>query len=423
MAMLGPPIRPVNYLESLHVPTEVTELASRQIVKVSSGFAHALFLGDDGAVWALGSNHQGQCGVGPHSIVLRKPARVSSLRDTPAMDVECGHFHSLFLSTPEQRLYSCGWNYYGQCGHNICLRDREKVISTPKVLSHFSELGERIYAMSCGSLHSAVACESGKVYSFGDGRYAQNGSTAASHIPHIVLRNVAYCKLSSGDFHSLCLSYPRRQILAWGRNGLVGRLGLGASKEVPLCAVPRQILAPLSPDTSSLSISLQFVEVSAGDVHSAGLTADGECFIWGGNTSGCLGTGSEDFDELRPTLLRHPLSSKCLTTALAGHRRRRFVQVACGGSHTLLLDEDGVVWACGSGMYGRLGVGTEHDHFSLVPVKCLPGRCIAISAGSFHSIALVQMPEADGEPPQTRVFLWGRLLVMAPPGYYCDRCG
>jgi RCC1 and BTB domain-containing protein len=43
--------------------------------------------------------------------------------------------------------------------------------------------------------------------------------------------------------------------------------------------------------------------------------------------------------------------------AVAGLVSRKIRQVACGGYHTLLLDECGKVLAFGSGANGRLGLG------------------------------------------------------------------
>jgi alpha-tubulin suppressor-like RCC1 family protein len=43
--------------------------------------------------------------------------------------------------------------------------------------------------------------------------------------------------------------------------------------------------------------------------------------------------------------------------AVAGLASRKIRQIACGGMHTLLLDEAGKVFAFGSGANGRLGLG------------------------------------------------------------------
>jgi RCC1 and BTB domain-containing protein len=46
---------------------------------------------------------------------------------------------------------------------------------------------------------------------------------------------------------------------------------------------------------------------------------------------------------------------------VAGLASRKIRQVACGGYHTLLLDESGKLLAFGSGANGRLGLGNTTD--------------------------------------------------------------
>ena len=45
---------------------------------------------------------------------------------------------------------------------------------------------------------------------------------------------------------------------------------------------------------------------------------------------------------------------------------------ACGGFHTLVVTEEGVVWAFGGGAHGRLGLNGEGDR--LVPRRVDPQR-------------------------------------------------
>jgi alpha-tubulin suppressor-like RCC1 family protein len=76
-------------------------------------------------------------------------------------------------------------------------------------------------------------------------------------------------------------------------------------------------------------------------------------------------------------------------------------QVSCGFGHTLLLDRQGGVWACGYAGDGALGVGRDQPN-ALAPryVAALEGvRVTAVSAGGLHSLAL-----GDGGA----VYAWGQ---------------
>ena len=80
-------------------------------------------------------------------------------------------------------------------------------------------------------------------------------------------------------------------------------------------------------------------------------------------------------------------------------RRADFVitgAIAAGQHHTLVLKEDGTVWAFGLNWNGQIGNGTAAD--ALTPVQVLTGA-VAIAAGYQHSLAV----KADGT-----VWTWGR---------------
>ena len=47
---------------------------------------------------------------------------------------------------------------------------------------------------------------------------------------------------------------------------------------------------------------------------------------------------------------------------------------SCGSSHTLVLDANGRVFACGSNDCGELGTRNKESDCSLVPVLGIPGE-------------------------------------------------
>lgn len=73
-------------------------------------------------------------------------------------------------------------------------------------------------------------------------------------------------------------------------------------------------------------------------------------------------------------------------------------QVAVGQDHTLIVKDDGTVWAWGANQYGQLGDGTTTDRTEPVQAKGL-SNIIGIAAGAHHSIAF----DADGA-----IWAWGR---------------
>ena len=62
--------------------------------------------------------------------------------------------------------------------------------------------------------------------------------------------------------------------------------------------------------------------------------------------------------------------------------------VAIGGTHSMVLTQDGSVWAAGSNSDGEIGDGTTTSRATFVQV--IPSGAKAISAGDTHSMVLMQ---------------------------------
>lgn len=102
--------------------------------------------------------------------------------------------------------------------------------------------------------------------------------------------------------------------------------------------------------------------------------------LWGDNGKGQVGDGTTT-DRKSPLALAGP-------SPLA---------VAAGNQHTLVVNNDGTVWAWGVNGSGQLGDGTTTTRKTPIQVSGLSG-VIAVSAGLNHSLAL----KADGT-----VWAWG----------------
>jgi len=127
------------------------------------------------------------------------------------------------------------------------------------------------------------------------------------------------------------------------------------------------------------------VTVSAGDLHSLAITADGAAWSWGHGAAGRLGHGDQ----------QHQLLPKKVE-AFAG---QRVAAVSAGGVHSIAITADGAVWSWGDGYQGKLGHGDQQNQLLPKKVEAFAGqRVVTLSAGEDHSLALA----ADGA-----VFTWG----------------
>ncbi|XP_036625079.1 serine/threonine-protein kinase Nek8 [Trichosurus vulpecula] len=269
----------------------------------------------------------------------------------------------------------------------------------PQFISRFLEgqSGVTIKHVACGDLFTACLTDRGIIMTFGSGSNGclGHGSFTDLSQPTIVEALLGYemMQVACGASHVLALS-TERELFAWGR-GDGGRLGLGtreshsSPQQVPvppeqeaqwvvcgidssmILTVPGQALACGSNRFNKLGLdqvspgeepgphdqveeALSFtplgsvplnseplVSVDVGTAHSAAVTASGECYTFGSNQHGQLGTCA-----------RRGSRAPCLVAGLQGIK---VVMVACGDAFTVAIGAEGDVYTWGKGARGRLG--------------------------------------------------------------------
>ena len=143
--------------------------------------------------------------------------------------------------------------------------------------------------------------------------------------------------IGAGDQHSLVVKSDGT-VVAWGHNNH-GQVGDGTTTN-------RLYPTPV-PGLTGVS------SVAAGAVHSVALKNDGTIYAWGYNNFGQLGDGT--------ITTRH---SPVLITAISG-----IAQVGDGRDlYTIVLKQDGTVWAWGYNTYGQLGDGTTTNRYTPIEV-------------------------------------------------------
>uniref|UniRef100_A0A7S4J9R9 RCC1-like domain-containing protein n=1 Tax=Guillardia theta TaxID=55529 RepID=A0A7S4J9R9_GUITH len=65
--------------------------------------------------------------------------------------------------------------------------------------------------------------------------------------------------------------------------------------------------------------------------------------------------------------------------------------IACGVCHSLVLCNDGSVFSFGGNVHGQLGLDIPLERKIFKPQRvCLPGKCVSIACGDFHSMFLLE---------------------------------
>lgn len=190
-----------------------------------------------------------------------------------------------------------------------------------------------------------------------------------------------HCTLAAGSSHSMCIT-ASGNVLSWGGSEVsghnpetehlvfIGHLGHGAF-------YGDSVLQP-SP-VSALATPVR--EVATGKHHCLLLAADG-VYSFGAGEHGQLGHGGTEA-EAQPRRIE----------GLSGSAE----QVACGRDHSLVLTHAGSLLSFGRGSLGQLGTGAMQDEPRPVHVP-LPARAVQLSGGQFHSLAVTE----EGE-----LYSWG----------------
>ncbi len=125
--------------------------------------------------------------------------------------------------------------------------------------------------------------------------------------------------------------------------------------------------------------SLKFVQISAGNQYTCGVTTNGGAKCWGDNSSGQLGDGAlVDQDE--------PVDVVGLTSGVA--------QVAAGDVHTCALLTNGGAKCWGGNASGQLGDGSQTQRLTPVDVTRLTSGVAAITTGDDHTCAITTSGDA-----------------------------
>ncbi|MFQ6046993.1 MAG: hypothetical protein ACE5PT_11670 [Gemmatimonadales bacterium] len=351
-------------------------------------------------------------GVGKTSITAESGGRSAAIPTEVTarfVTVSAGLAHTCAVT--DQGYTACwGSNSWGRLGSELAFS------STFPVLAEGA--GSGAATAYAGGFHSCALLAGGAAFCWGANWAGQLGAGTSDGLRHAapasVLGGVSWTAFSLGDSHTCALSDDQR-IYCWGNNDF-GQLGPGGSTEFCSSAQVECSTAP-----REVAPGLRFTAVSAGRVHTCGITTEGDALCWGGNIAGQLGHGT-DTSATNPTPVTGGLkfesisSSPLHTCGLTmdgeaycwglnsrgqlgdGSTTRasapvpvtgglRFTTLATGGAHTCALDAQGAAYCWGANLNGQLG--SAQPDVSTVPLAVATSlRFRTISAGEAHTCGL-----------------------------------
>ncbi|XP_077014348.1 RCC1 and BTB domain-containing protein 2 isoform X2 [Tamandua tetradactyla] len=281
--------------------------------------------------------------------------------------------NEVIYTTVNDEIFVLGTNCSGCLG----LGDIQSAIE-PRRLDCLN--GKKVACLSYGSgPHIVLATTEGDVFTWGHNAYSQLGNGTTNHglVPSHISTNLSnkhVVEVACGSYHSLVLTSDG-EVFAWGYNNS-GQVGSGSTGNQ---TIPRRVTGCLQNKT--------IVNIACGQMCSMAVADTGKVYVWGYNGNGQLGLGNSGN---QPT--------PCRIAALQGIRVQR---VACGYAHTLVLTDEGQVYAWGANSYGQLGTGNKSNQSYPTPVTVEKDRIIEIAA--CHSAHTSAAKTQGGN-----VYMWGQ---------------
>jgi alpha-tubulin suppressor-like RCC1 family protein len=203
---------------------------------------------------------------------------------------------------------------------------------------------------------------------------------------------------------------------------------LAAALIVALASCREDQQSPTAPESdpalATTTSALSFRQVSAGDIHSCGVTTNNRAYCWGWNVFGQVGNGSTNFDQQTPALVKGGLQFRQVSpgayhtcgitidylaycwgnghlTPVAVPGAHLFRQVSAGPEHTCAVTTDDRAFCWGLNVFGQFGDGTNQpqDNATSMPVAVAGTLQFRhVSVGTYHSC---------GVTTANRAYCWG----------------
>lgn len=349
-------MEPTDFLTRLPSPPATSRVSKGDrfgvatINRVLAGPNYSLAIGlknDKPQLFGWGQNANNVLGIGESWLEAGFPIHVEMLESQILFQIVGGLNHAMILcKKPDSsggKLYSCGLGIYGRLGY--CKEERVPIDPSEE-----------------------------------DSWFANKPYRVMFDDPKLKVARVA-----CGADHTLIIS-DHGQLYLCGMNRY-GCLGFGI--EIPCVWNPRILLIVAPIDNCEEFV----VHAAAGRTHSVVCCRSGRVYTWGCGDNGRLGHGIE-------ANLDRP---KALGGAILNEH---IIFVACGESHTCLIDQSSRLWAFGCGLRGCLGLGDDHDRYEPHLVTSLEGKSVVqVSCGAANTLCLV----AEGE-----VYIWGTGDILEP---------
>jgi len=366
------------------VAVTLTVTAALVFTSITTGDYHSCAITAAGAAWCWGRDEYGQ--LGDNSVATRRTSPVAVAGGLAFTAVAAGDFHTCGLTT-NGAAYCWGLNDRGQLGDGTTTnRLAPTPVSGGLTFASISASGKA----QLGS-HTCALTTTGAAYCWGYNNAGQlgDGTTTQRTAPVPVAGALTFAAVTTGGFHS-CGVTASNVAYCWGLNDS-GQLGDGTQTQrtMPVsvagglsftnvngggnytcgviaggagyCWGANFLYGQLGDGTTTMRTSPvavtgghTFGTVSAGGLHTCGLTSSGAAYCWGDNGRGELGDGTTTV-RMSPGLVSGGLTFGQVSAGSAG------AGGVGNGAHACGLTTNGAAYCWGRNDYGQLGDATIID--------------------------------------------------------------
>lgn len=381
-------------LQNTTFPTKAI-LPRVKMASASCGMYHTMAVTEDQLLFATGANKNGQLGL-PDMTNRNKFEEVLLFKDEPVIRVACGANHTLVL-TYSRHVKAFGNNKYYKCAAVDPKKLGQNITIPVEVDIPYEDMNDFAYQIAASMNLSMAITKQGHIFTWGkdsggllgwqmDHRHddkaendEENGDfdrfkprrVQGNYLKNTELDNqidklsIGLKELKASLAHTVALTNAG-ELYVWGSNSC-GQHGISTedihknfvlknkgkvSKKVE--DLPPEAMPTLVP-FFDIKLNKKVTNVAAGYEHIIAVENFTRVFSWGRNLEGQLGLG----DSSRS--VEHPSQINQLT----GYNIR---EVAASETHSFVLIENGDLYAFGSPMYGKLGIGVTSS-LQLTPKK------------------------------------------------------
>ncbi len=330
-----------------------------RFTKIDAGYYNCAGIDEKGKVWTWGYNYNYTLGIANQnsSYTTQTPVRIGGKNDAISgatiVDVSVGIRHTLALDD-QGKVWAWGYNNNSSVG----IYTNNSYLYTPICISDMDGKlsGKKIKKICSGDERSVFIDEDGKVYTCGSNSYKSLGigdtpynsrTVYCLNELHETLKNVKFVDARYGSPYECCshliLLDESGRVWTCGRNQN-GELGSGSLtndyETKPVC---------ISSVEGSPLNGKKVVAIDAGCYHTSGcIDEDGNLYMWGYNSNGELGDGTNNSSAM-PICLTQDENNR-----LYG---KKITKLSLGYNVALCVDNQGKVYTTGANYSFQLGQG------------------------------------------------------------------